>query len=71
MDGRADVYGDELLKQYVSIIGVEDPQAVFDKYQIDYAVFPPGTPLAAWFDASPDWERVFEDGTAAIWVHRP
>jgi hypothetical protein len=70
MDGRADVYGDALLKQYVSIIGVEDPQTVFDRYLIDYAVFPPDTPLAAWFDASPLWERVYADATADVWVRR-
>jgi len=70
MDGRADVYGDALLKQYVSVIGVENPQAVFDRYRIDYAVFPPDTPLAAWFDASPDWKRVYVDPTADVWVRR-
>ena len=70
MDGRADVYGDALLKQYVSVISVEDPQAVFDRYRIDYAVFPPGTPLAAWFNTSPDWKRVYADPTADIWVRR-
>jgi hypothetical protein len=71
MDGRADVYGDELLQMYVSIIGVrDDPQLIFDRYQIDYAVFPPDTPLADWFDASDRWERVYADGTAAVWVVR-
>ena len=71
MDGRADVYGDELLQMYVSIIGVrDDPQVELDRYAIDHAVFPPGTPLAAWFDASAGWERVYSDATAAIWVRR-
>ena len=71
MDGRADVYGDELLRMYVSIIGVEgDPQVLFDRYRIDYAVFPPDTDLAAWFDASARWQRVYADSTAAIWVRR-
>jgi hypothetical protein len=71
MDGRADVYGDELLQMYVSIIGVrDDPQVIFDRYQIDYAVFPPDTPLADWFDASDRWERVHADGTAVVWVLR-
>ena len=71
MDGRADVYGDELLQMYVSIIGVrDDPQVELDRYAIDHAVFPPGTPLAAWFDASAAWERVYSDTTAAIWVRR-
>jgi hypothetical protein len=71
MDGRADVYGDELLQMYVSIIGLRgDPQVVFDRYEIDYAVFPPDTPLADWFDASDRWERVYADATAAVWVLR-
>ena len=71
MDGRADVYGDELLQMYVSIIGVDgDPQSIFDRYRIDYAVFPPDTPLADWFDASAAWKRVYRDTTAAIWVRR-
>jgi hypothetical protein len=71
MDGRADVYGDALLQMYVGIIGLHgDPQATFDRYGIDYAVFPPDTPLAAWFDASASWKRVYADETAAIWVRR-
>ena len=71
MDGRADVYGDDLLQMYVGIIGLHgDPQVTFDRYRIDYAVFPPDTPLADWFDASADWERVYLDETAAIWVRR-
>jgi hypothetical protein len=71
MDGRADVYGDALLRMYVSIIGVRgDPQVLFDRYEIDYAVFPPDSPLAGWFDASDGWERVYQDPTAAIWVLR-
>jgi hypothetical protein len=71
MDGRADVYGDALLKMYVSIIGLDgDPQVEMDRYRIDYAVFPPDTPLAAWFDASKQWKRAYSDSTAAIWVRR-
>jgi hypothetical protein len=71
MDGRADVYGDELLRMYVSIIGLhDDPQARFDEYDIDHAVFPPDTPLADWFDASSRWTRAYEDETAVVWTRR-
>jgi hypothetical protein len=69
MDGRADVYGDELLQMYVSIIGLRgDPQVAFDRYGIDHAVFPPDTPLAEWFDTSDRWQRAYADKTAVIWV---
>jgi hypothetical protein len=71
MDGRADVYGDDLLRMYVSIIGLEgDPQLLFDRYEIDYAVYPPDTQLADWFDASDAWERAYADDTAVVWVDR-
>jgi hypothetical protein len=71
MDGRADLYGDQLLQMYVGIIGLHgDPQITFDRYRIDYAVFPPDTPLAGWFDSSADWQRVYLDATAGIWVRR-
>jgi hypothetical protein len=69
MDGRADVYGDALLRMYVSVIGLEvDPQIILDRYQIDHAVLPPDWKLAAWFDASPNWRQVYVDSTAAVWV---
>ena len=71
MDGRADVYGDELLQMYVSIIGVQgDPQATLDRYGIDHAVFPPDTPLADWFDSSSLWQRAYSDTTAVVWLRR-
>jgi hypothetical protein len=71
MDGRADVYGDDLLKMYVSVIGLQvDPQTIMDRYRIDYAILPPDWPLAAWFDKAPGWRRAYVDGTAVIWVRR-
>lgn len=71
MDGRADVYGDELLRMYVSVIGLQvNPQTVMDRYRIDHALLPPDWPLAAWFDKSPLWRRVYTDSTAVIWVRR-
>ncbi len=69
MDGRADVYGDALLSEYVAIIGLQsDPATEFERWGIDHVVFPPDTPLAFWLDASPDWERAYADATAVVWV---
>jgi hypothetical protein len=71
MDGRADVYGDELLHMYVEVIGLQgDPQEVFDRYGIDHVVIPPDWELAGWLDGSPLWERAYADDTAVIWVRR-
>ena len=39
MDGRADVYGDDLLHMYVALITLAtDPQALMDEYEVDYVV---------------------------------
>jgi len=71
MDGRADVYGDQLLQMYGAIIGLDgDPQIRLDRYRIDYAIYAVDTPLASWFDASASWRRVYADDLAAIWVRR-
>jgi hypothetical protein len=71
MDGRADVYGDALLRMYVSVIGLEvDPQIILDRYDIDHALLPPDWSLAEWFDASDHWERAYSDSTAVVWVRR-
>jgi len=71
MDGRADVYGNELLQMYVSIIGLRNsPQGLLDQYDIDHAVFPPDTPLAEWFDESERWSRAYADETAVVWLRR-
>jgi hypothetical protein len=71
MDGRADVYGDALLRQYVAVIGLEgDPEKVFDRYAIDYVIFPPDTPLSGWLDASTYWRRAYADTTAVVWLRR-
>ena len=72
IDGRADVYGDAIIAEYVRTIGLEiNPQTTFDNYRIDHILFPPDSPLGRWLDASGTWQRVYGDTTAAIWVRRP
>lgn len=69
IDGRADVYGDAIIAEYVRTIGLEtDPQATFDQYAIDHVLFPPDSALGRWLDASPGWTRVYADARAAVWV---
>lgn len=71
IDGRADVYGDDIIREYVSVIGVDgDPQAVLDRFGIDYVLYPPNTALSDWLDASDRWDRVHEDPVAVVWALR-
>lgn len=69
IDGRADVYGDAVIREYVAVIGLDgDPQAVLDRYDIDTVLYPPGNPFADWLDAQQRWSRAYEDSLAVIWV---
>lgn len=72
IDGRADVYGDAVIAEYVRTIGLSvDPQATFDRYGIDHVLFPADTPLGGWLDASAAWQRAYHDDVATIWVASP
>jgi hypothetical protein len=71
IDGRADVYGDAIIRQYVSVIGLdEDPQAVFDGFGIDHVLYPGDSSLGGWLDRSTRWEVEYQDSTATIWRSR-
>jgi hypothetical protein len=71
VDGRTDVYGDDLLTAYAAIISVQtDAQAELDRYEIDHVLFFPDSEFGAWLDASPDWERAYGDSVAVVWVRR-
>ena len=71
IDGRADVYGDQIIREYVAVIGLDgDPQAVLDRYGIDHVLYPPGTAFADWLDGQPTWQRAYHDPRAAVWVRQ-
>lgn len=69
IDGRADVYGDAVIRRYAETISLStDPQATLNHYQIDHVLYPPDSRLGQWLDASGGWERVFSAGAGAVWV---
>ena len=51
IDGRADVYDDEILLEYVDTISVVgDPQETFDRYGIDHILYPADSTLGRWLE---------------------
>ena len=69
IDGRADVYDDEILLEYVDTISVVgDPQETFDRYGIDHILYPADSTLGRWLNDSDDWEVVYADDVASVWV---
>ena len=71
IDGRADVYGDEILLEYVDLISVVgNPQELFDRHDIDQVLYPSNTTLGRWLAESDAWEQVYVDGVGSVWVSR-
>ncbi|MEJ7803577.1 MAG: hypothetical protein WKH68_09435 [Candidatus Limnocylindria bacterium] len=69
IDGRSDIYGDRPIREYANAVQLEtDPQELFDRYAIDYILFPPNQPLSQWLEDSPIWQREYVDAIAAVWI---
>ena len=71
IDGRADIYGNEIILAYVDAISVTgDPQELFDQHRIDHVLYPADSTLGQWLAASPSWEEVYSDEVASVWASR-
>jgi len=70
MDGRSDMYGDNLLKTYLDAAG-DDPATVdkvFKRYDIQWTILTPGAALAKALDKRPGWRRFYADKWAVVHV---
>jgi len=69
IDGRADVYGDEVIRAYVETISVnQDPGAYLDAYRVDHVLYPADATLGRWLTESGEWRVAYEDEVASVWV---
>lgn len=69
IDGRADIYGDALILEYVETISVNvDPQVIFDRYEIDAVLYPIDSVLGVWLDGQDEWTRAYAGSAAAVWT---
>jgi hypothetical protein len=71
IDGRADMYGDALLKRYLGALQLGEtdklPHLLAD-YRIGWTILEPGTPAVALLDRLPGWRRVYADAVAVVHV---
>ncbi len=71
MDGRSDMYGDNLVRTYVNATRLESRAAltsVLDKYRIAWTLLEPGTAAIAVLDTLPGWQRLHTDPQAVVHV---
>ena len=69
VDGRADVYGDDFLFDYRRTFDLSDRwQLSLDEYNVDFVLIEQASPLANLLEASGDWERVYRDEVASLFL---
>ncbi len=69
VDGRTDLYGDELLKVYMSLIFAQPGwEAKLDQAGINTVMVEPYTPLARVLSVRGSWEQVYADDVAIVFV---
>ncbi|MFZ0547656.1 MAG: hypothetical protein WAM60_19570, partial [Candidatus Promineifilaceae bacterium] len=69
VDGRTDLYGDELLREYLGTIFANDGwRETLDKYGVNLVFVETGTPLAHELQQEPGWEQLYDDDMAVIFA---
>jgi hypothetical protein len=71
IDGRADVYGDAFLEQFLKTHdGIGSWRAPLDLHGVRTVMIDPNAPLASLLREDAAWNKVFEDHQAVIFVKR-
>jgi hypothetical protein len=66
VDGRLDMYGEEILEDYGKIVNIEDEaESTLGKYEIDWVLFPP-SPFTRYLQANGDWQEVYGDDQVTV-----
>jgi hypothetical protein len=71
IDGRADMYGDEFVGEYMDLIHRGDPaklQEILDKRHIVWTMFNPNDLLVRTLDKQPGWRRLYTDKWTVVHV---
>jgi hypothetical protein len=69
VDGRADVYGDEFLSNYVKTLHVTPEwRKALDQYDVRYVLVEPSSSLATLLAASGQWRAVYADDVAQVFT---
>lgn len=67
VDGRTDLYGDDLLKEWLTLINTEEGwQSALEKWHIQWVLIAPNAPLARALKQA-GWQTVYADAIAVIY----
>ena len=70
-DGRSDMYGEDLIKEYLSLITLEHNwKSLLEKYKIAWVLLPVGSPLSSALKELNTWLVIYDDHCAIIFVKK-
>lgn len=73
IDGRADMYGDDFLKEYMEAVSLKSPDGLpklLQKYHIEWTLLLPESGAVALLDHLPEWRRLYADKVAVVHVRK-
>lgn len=71
VDGRADVYGDAFLFYYLQAFEIRPNwEETLTEFDVSYVLMEKGSPLFALLESSGDWQEVYHDDLAQIYVRQ-
>ncbi len=71
VDGRADLYGDELLDQFKTAVQLRSGwQQVLESWQVRWVLVPPTTALAEALSLAPGWHTEYRDAQAVLFFRQ-
>jgi hypothetical protein len=67
VDGRADLYGDDLLHQFQTVVQLRNGwRNVLDHWQVEEVLIPPSSAIAQALFLDPEWNVIFSDPKAIV-----
>ncbi len=68
IDGRADMYGDAFVNEYLAVAGGAEPDLdnTFKRWNIRWTILGAHEPLVAVLDRRPGWRRIYADAYAVV-----
>lgn len=71
MDGHTHIYGEALTREYEQVITLSSGwEQVLQKYDINWVIMRPNTPLVKALSTLDSWQVAYEDATTVIMVHK-
>jgi hypothetical protein len=69
IDGRADIYGNEKLQDYLNVMNMRPGwEKVMGKYNIDWIIYNTDSPLSQYLNLKKDWKLIYTDNVANIYI---